>query len=102
MRARSAILAFTAFALASPAFARQAPRRIEVRVVIATTWEYEPNGKSVMGELKAWRERWPLPVALPFPEGVHSLHYDPKTHVLAYVTGAATARAAASTMALGL
>jgi len=100
MRALAAIFAFVALAFATPA--APAPKRIEVRVVIVTTWEYEPNGKSVMGELKAWRERWPLPVAMPFPEGVHSLHYDPKTHVLAYVTGAATARAAASTMALGL
>ncbi len=102
MRALAAVFAFVALAGATPALARPAPPRIEVRVVVVTTWEYEQGGKSVTGELKAWKERWPLPVALPFPEGVHSLQYDPKTHVLAYVTGAATARAAASTMALGL
>src|ERR1700709_1316885 len=102
MRMLAAVVAFLALTVAAPGLAKPAPAPIEVHVVSVTTWEYEPGGKSVMGELKAWRERWPLPVTLPFPEGVHALHYDPKTHVLAYVTGAATARAAASTTALGL
>jgi purine nucleoside permease len=102
MRALTTIIAWVTLAFATPALAAPAPKPIEVRVVIVTTWEYEPGGKDVMGELKAWQDRWPLATVMPFPEGVHSLHYDPKTHVLAYVTGAATARAAASTMALGL
>src|SRR5580704_15066972 len=80
----------------------EAATPIEVRAVIVTTWEYEPGGKDVMGELKAWKERWPLPVTLPFPAGNHSLHYDPKSHVLAVVTGMTTMRAAASVMAIGL
>jgi len=79
-----------------------AARPIEVRVVIVATWEAEPNGHDLLGELHAWRTGWPLTVHLPFPAGNHDLLYDPKRHVLATVTGMATARAAASIMALGL
>lgn len=79
-----------------------APKPIEIRVVLCTTWEWEPDGKDRMGELQHWRERWPLPVTLPFPAGNHSLDYDPRTHVLALVTGMTTTRAAASVMAIGL
>lgn len=86
-----------------PAAAAAAPGRpIEVRVVIVTTWEEEQGGKDVMGELHAWRAEWPLTVRLPFPAGLHPLLYDPKRHVLAILTGEATARAAASITALGL
>jgi purine nucleoside permease len=102
MRTLATVFALVGLAASAPGLARPAPQRIEVRAVIVTTWEYEPGGKDVMGELKAWKDRWPLATSLPFPEGVHALRYDPKTHVLAFVTGAATARAAASTMALGL
>lgn len=94
-------LAATLFVVTeAPASAAAAP--IEVRVVIVTTWEEEQNGRDKAGELHAWLTRWPLPIALPFPAGVRSLAYDPKTHVLAVLTGMATAKAAASIMALGL
>jgi purine nucleoside permease len=73
-----------------------------VRVVIVTTWEVTNNGRDVFGELHAWRARWPLTTELPFPVGIHPLEYDPKRHVLAIVTGMATARAAASITALGV
>ncbi|QUD89388.1 purine-nucleoside phosphorylase [Phenylobacterium montanum] len=76
------------------------PHRTEVRVVVVTTWESTRGGED-HGELHAWQARWPLSQALPFPVGVHSLQYDPKRHVLAILTGMATARAAASIMALG-
>jgi purine nucleoside permease len=79
-----------------------APKPIEVRVVIVTTWEVVKDGQDVFGELTAWKTKWPLATALRFPSGVHPLQYDPKTHVLAILTGMATARAAASVMALGL
>jgi purine nucleoside permease len=102
MRALAAAIAFVTLALTAPALAKPAPQPIEVRVVIVTTWEYEPDGKDMFGELKSWRERWPLAESLPFPAGNHTLHYDPKTHVLAVVTGMTTPRAAASVMALGL
>src|ERR1700735_1785537 len=91
-----------ALTFVQPALARPAPSPIEVRVVVVTTWEYEPAGKDLFGELQAWETRWPLATALPFPAGVHAVRYDPKSHVLGLVTGMATARASASTMALGL
>ena len=71
-------------------------------MVVITTWEAERNGKDLYGELHAWRTQWPTTVTLPFPAGVHPLHYDPRRHVLALLTGMATARASASIMALGL
>jgi purine nucleoside permease len=74
---------------------------IEVRVVIVTTWEAYKDGVDQIGEMHAWRTRW-LKTALPFPAGSGPLQYDPDTHVLALLTGMATARAAASVMALGL
>jgi purine nucleoside permease len=77
-------------------------RPIEVRVVVVATWEAERNGHDLLGELHAWRTGWPLTVHMPFPAGNHDLVYDPKRRVLAIVTGMATARAAASIMALGL
>ena len=89
--------------LLAPATAVAAkPRPIEVRVVIVTTWEAEKAGADLFGELHAWRVKWPMPVAIPFPHGARSLQYDPKGHVLAILTGEATARASASIMALGL
>jgi purine nucleoside permease len=89
---------FGALAVASAAAA--APP-IEVRVVIVTTWEAQFGGKDRFGELSAWETQWPLTVSYPFPGGLHPLLYDPKTHVLAIVTGEATARGAASITALG-
>jgi len=66
-----------------------------------TTWEDVKDGKDVIGELHAWRVGWPLAARLPFPLGVSPLYYDPRRHVLAVLTGMATARATASIMALG-
>ena len=93
----AAILSITPMA----AGAASAKRPIEVRVVIVTTWEVVKDGKDVTGELHDWRTRWPLKAQLPFPVGEHALQYDPKTHVLAILTGMATARASASITALG-
>ena len=94
-------LALTLALGAAPALAAT-PKPIEVRVVVVTTWEAIEGGQDRFGELKAWQTRWPLATALPFPAGVHPLQYDPKTHVLAILTGMATARAASSVMALGM
>ncbi|HUO13039.1 MAG TPA: purine nucleoside permease [Caulobacteraceae bacterium] len=101
-RSRLLLIIGALIALA-PLRAAAAPiRPIEVRVVIVATWEDEAGGKDVTGELHAWRTKWPLTVQMPFPAGVHPLLYDPRRHVLAVVTGMATARAAASITALGL
>jgi purine nucleoside permease len=97
---RVAILA--ALAAGPAAAAGRAEKPIEIRVVVITTWEVIRDGKDYRGELYAWRTRWPLTTELPFPAGVHPLLYDPKRHVLAILTGMATARASASIMALGL
>ena len=99
--ALGALAILPVLSVAAPSLAREA-RPIEVRVVIVTTWETFKDGKNNSGELHAWLTKWPLKTAFPFPVGVHPLQYDPKTHVLAVLTGMATARAAASVMALGL
>ena len=91
-----------AIGVCPPPASAKAAKPIEVRVVIITTWEAYKDGVDQMGELHAWQTRWPLKTTLPFPAGNYPLHYDAKTHVLAVVTGMATARAAASVMALGL
>ncbi len=85
-----------------PAGAAPAKPPIPVRVVVITTWEVVRDGKDLRGELYAWKTKWPFTTEMPFPAGVRPLLFDPKRHVLAIVTGMATARAAASTMALGL
>lgn len=99
---RTAAVAVAAIiALAGGGAAVAAPSKpIEVRVVIVTTWEAYKDGKDQIGELHAWQTRW-LKTPLPFPIGVHDLQYDPDTHVLAVLTGMATARAAAAVTALG-
>ena len=106
-RARRRRLAVSLFCLAAAlgcggGQALAAAKPIEIRVVVVTTWEDIEAGQDKFGELKAWQTRWPLATALPFPAGVHPLQYDPKTHVLAVLTGMATARAASSVMALGM
>ena len=90
--------------LAGPAPALAAPARapIEVRAVVVTTWEVIRDGKDLRGELYAWRKNWPFTTEMPFAVGVHPLLYDPRHHVLAVLTGMATARAAASITALGM
>ena len=99
----TAILAtLSAFAVPAAAAPAKVPAKpIEVRVVIVTTWEAIKNGQDVGGELHDWLTQWPLKTAIAFPIGVHPLQYDPKHHVLAILTGMATARAAASITALG-
>ena len=99
--ARALLAALALFAApAGRALAASQAAPLEIRVVIVTTWESTRGGQD-HGELHAWRTRWPLGQALPFPVGVHDLQYDPDRHVLAILTGMATARAAASIMALG-
>ncbi|MDB5482346.1 MAG: purine nucleoside permease [Caulobacteraceae bacterium] len=103
VRWATAALAALCTLIAVPAGAAgRAAKPIEVRVVVITTWEVIRDGKDLRGELYAWRTKWPLTTELPFPAGVHPLLYDPKRHVLAILTGMATARASASIMALGL
>jgi purine nucleoside permease len=101
-RVFAAFLALLTIGFAAAAPARPPAAPLEVRVVVAVAFEYERDGKVVTGELKTWRERWPLATAMPLPAGTYPLHYDARTKVLGFVSGMQSARAAASTMALGL
>ena len=89
------------FAAPASVEAKAAKKPIELRVVIVTTWEEIKDGKDVSGELHNWQTKWPLNTPIAFPVGEHALQYDQKTHVLAILTGMATARASASITALG-
>jgi purine nucleoside permease len=78
---------------------------IPIKAVIVTTFEFDYNnpagtGKS-NGEARRWIERLHLDQELPFPAGFRPLHLN-SDGVLEIMTGMATARAAASIMALGL
>lgn len=98
---RLALLGLALFAVAASPAAARTPAPIPIRVVIVTTWEETRPPRGEFGELSAWLSRWPMTTQIPFPLGERSLAYDPKRHVLAILTGMATARASASIMALG-
>ena len=78
---------------------------IPIKVVIVTTFEHDynnPDGTGESdGEASRWIERLHLTTKLPFPAGFRPLHLN-SDGVLEVMTGMATARAAASIMALGL
>ena len=95
------LCALAALSLAATPAAAREPAPLAIRVVIVTTWEDIRQGRDEGGELHAWLTRWPMTTQIPFPIGEHPLAYDPKRHVLAVLTGMATARASASIMALG-
>ncbi len=81
---------------------RAAPRPI--RVVVMTTFEEsnDPHGTGLTeGEGVRWIRGLRLDQVLPLPAGFHSVRLN-DDGVLELMTGMATARAAASTMALGL
>jgi purine nucleoside permease len=75
---------------------------LQIRVVVVTTFEVGNDTGDAPGEFQNWVERYPLPEILPFPQGFHSLRYNPNDHVLGILTGAGKSSAAASIMALGL
>ncbi len=87
-------------ALPSAVAAASAP--LQIRVVVVTTFEVGNDTGDEPGEFQNWVEHYPLPAILPFPEGFHSLRYNPTDHVLGIVTGVGKSHAAASIMALGL
>lgn len=75
---------------------------LPVRVVIVTMFEIGEDSGDAPGEFQLWKERRNLDTRIPFPQSHHDLYYDPKTQVLAMVTGMGTAKSATATMALGL
>ncbi len=74
---------------------------IPIKVVVLTMFEKGEDTGDKPGEFQNWVERLPLPVSLPFPQGQRNLRYNERG-ILGAVTGMGIARAAASTMALGL
>jgi purine nucleoside permease len=85
-----------------PSIVSAAPKPLEIRVVVVTTFEVGSDSGDEPGEFQNWVEHYPLPEILSFPQGYRALRYNAKDHVLGIVTGAGKASAAASIMALGL
>ena len=82
--------------------AQNPPKPIEIKVVVLAMFEQGNDTGDVPGEYQYWVERQHLDTVLSFPQGYHDLRLNPQTGVLGILTGVATARAAASVMALGL
>lgn len=99
------IVIAAAVALAGVGAPAGAAAPIPVKVVIVTTFEVDydnPAGTGESnGEASRWISRMHLNEVFPFPAGFRPLHMN-SDGVLEVMTGMATARAAASTMALGL
>lgn len=75
---------------------------IEIRIVLVTMFEIGEDEGDTAGEFQLWKERRGLTTRIPFPQSHHDLYLNPKTGVLAMVTGIGTAKSATATMALGL
>ena len=74
---------------------------IRVKVVIVSMFELGEDTGDAPGEYQLWVEREHLDQIFPLPAGYHHVRMN-KDGVLGMVTGVATAKAAASVMALGL
>jgi len=79
--------------------ARTSP--IHVKVVVVAMFEVGEDTGDIPGEYQLWVEREHLNQVLPLPAGYHHVRMN-KDGVLGILTGVATAKAAASVMALGL
>jgi purine nucleoside permease len=74
---------------------------IRVKVVVVAMFEVGEDTGDTPGEYQQWVEREHLDQVLPLPAGYHHVRMN-KDGVLGMLTGVATAKAAASVMALGL
>lgn len=74
---------------------------INVKIVLVTMFERGADTGDEPGEFQLWYERRNLDQVFPF-QGEHDLHFNADSSILAIVTGAGTAKAAASIMALGM
>jgi purine nucleoside permease len=74
---------------------------VRVKVVVIAAFERGEDTGDAPGEFQLWVEREHLDQVLPLPAGYHHLRMN-KDGVVGMVTGVATAKAAASVMALGL
>jgi purine nucleoside permease len=76
-------------------------RPIEVKIVLVTMFEIGADTGDTAGEFQLWKERRSLDQVFPF-QAHHDLHFNAQDSILVIVTGAGTAKAAASIMALGM
>ncbi len=74
---------------------------IRVKVVVVSMFEVGEDTGDTPGEYQLWVEREHLDQIIPVPAGYHHVRMN-KDGVLGMLTGVATAKAAASVMALGL
>lgn len=74
---------------------------IRVKVVVVAMFEVGEDTGDTPGEYQLWVEREHLDQVFPLPAGYHHVRMN-KDGVLGMLTGVATAKAAASVMALGL
>jgi purine nucleoside permease len=77
------------------------PKPIPIKVVVIAAFERGEDSGDAPGEFQLWVEREHLDQVLPMPAGYHQVRLN-KDGILGMVTGVATAKAAASVMALGL
>jgi purine nucleoside permease len=93
--------------IVSPVIAQKEPAThaaaspIRVKVVVVTMFEVGEDTGDTPGEYQLWVEREHLNKVFPVPAGYHHVRMN-KDGVLGMLTGVATAKAAASVMALGL
>ena len=105
LRKLSIRMVFLFTCLASPLRAQQQAGSpagpIRVKVVVVSMFEVGEDTGDTPGEYQLWVEREHLDQILPLPAGYHHVRMN-KDGVLGMLTGVATAKAAASVMALGL
>ncbi len=75
---------------------------LPVKMVIVTMFERGADEGDAPGEFQFWKERRDLDQRFALPHAHHDLFYNPDSQILGLVTGVGTAKATASTMALGL
>ncbi len=85
----------------SAASARPASAPIRVKAVVVAMFEVGEDTGDIPGEYQLWVEREHLDRIFPLPAGYHQVRMN-KDGVLGMLTGVATAKAAASVMAVGL
>jgi len=85
--------------IAAPAKTPMAP--IHVKVVVVAMFQSGEDTGNTPGEYHLWVQREHLDQIFPLPAGYHNVRMN-KDGVLGMLTGVATAKAAASVMALGL
>ena len=74
---------------------------IHVKVIVVAMFQTGEDNGSTPGEYHLWVQREHLDQVIPLPAGYHNVRMN-KDGVLGMLTGVATAKAAASVMALGL